>query len=362
MESEGAEHKIDDAEGAEPKIDDAEGAERIDDAEHEQEIMSDMSLELGSIDVESDSEKSGGMITRLSMLISPDLCFQSTTIDFCGPLKQIEDDDTTVVERRPRKCPRSELAKPGIERFMLTLVHAGGTHLESVGRQLWRASLLLSEFVLSRPELVRGRIVIELGCGIGMLGVILRMLIGGEGTLFLTDRDDDILGFTQVNLNVNQHLRAQSVSSAKLRRLDWHHGSSIFSPDIPCSAAAETNRDFDWAASDVDILARTDVVFCSDCIYDEMLTEALFLTIKTILSRSKHAIVYLALEKRFNFELATLSVQAHGYRCFMRHLEKRDNVEGDGMQLRGKLIPLIFPACFEYCRVGQLELWEISAI
>ena len=43
----------------------------------------------------------------------------------------------------------------------------------STGCHLWPAALWLAQHVLQNPGLVRGKCVLELGCGVGLLGVIL---------------------------------------------------------------------------------------------------------------------------------------------------------------------------------------------
>jgi hypothetical protein len=83
-------------------------------------------------------------------------------------------------------------------------------------------------------------------------------------------------------------------------------------------------------------------------------------------------VVWLTLEKRFNFELATLSVQAFGYRRFLAHIGQlpgqlpgddapRTSSGGGGPRLSGRRLSVDqVPQCFDYRRVPQLELWEIA--
>ena len=60
----------------------------------------------------------------------------------------------------------------------------------------------------------------------------------------------------------------------------------------------------------------------ADCVYDDAATEALFDACGRALARRPGRVVVVALEKRFNFELPSLSVRAHGYRTFRRRLEE----------------------------------------
>lgn len=86
-------------------------------------------------------------------------------------------------------------------------------------------------------------------------------------------------------------------------------------------------------------------------------------------SRRREAVLYLALEKRFNFSLAELSVAATGYNALLRNVV--DITEGSGGSsctsssigkhelFEGKRLPLTFPQCFRYQRSKAMELWEI---
>ena len=121
--------------------------------------------------------------------------------------------------------------------------------------------------------------------------------------------------------------------------------------------------------------------------------------------RRPGAVVWLTLEKRYNFEVSSLSVKAYGYRRFLEHIGRTsktpqssdissggsgspgaEEVEGNqespalykdesaaasgsepdihtsssSTTLSGRLLPLNFPKCFDYHRVPQLELWEIT--
>jgi hypothetical protein len=58
----------------------------------------------------------------------------------------------------------------------------------------------------------------------------------------------------------------------------------------------------------------------SDVIYDKDATRALFRLLRGMLGRRR---LLISLEKRFNFELSTLSVEPHGYSVFLDHVSSR---------------------------------------
>ena len=57
----------------------------------------------------------------------------------------------------------------------IKLRHALATPLPDVGLQVWRGALLLCDYLLAMPSLVRGATVLELGSGCGLCG-LLRMV------------------------------------------------------------------------------------------------------------------------------------------------------------------------------------------
>ena len=81
------------------------------------------------------------------------------------------------------------------------------------------------------------------------------------------------------------------------------------------------------------------------------------------------AVLYLALEKRFNFSLAELSVSATGYKALLGSVvDVTDGVDGrvagSCEQKRkafvGTRLPLAFQQCFRYNRSDAMEIWEIK--
>lgn len=85
--------------------------------------------------------------------------------------------------------------------------------------------------------------------------------------------------------------------------------------------------------------------------------------------RGLHAVMYLALEKRFNFSMAELSVAATGYGALLRNVldttQADSGVDRSAQQtdaekdFEGRRLPLSFQQCFHYQRNDAMELWEI---
>lgn len=80
------------------------------------------------------------------------------------------------------------------------------------------------------------------------------------------------------------------------------------------------------------------------------------------------AILYLAMEKRFNFSIEKLSVAATGYSALLRNVvdvtdgfpEIGEEIPADPQAFFGERIPLQFSQCFRYDRSEAMELWKIK--
>ncbi|CAM9266164.1 unnamed protein product [Ectocarpus sp. 12 AP-2014] len=113
---------------------------------------------------------------------------------------------------RHRKRPRHEVAqrccRPSHE--VLTIVHQMATTLGLVGQQVWSASFLLGDFVLTHNELFEGMQVLDLGAGPGVVGLIAARV---ARRCYLTDYHDEVLKLLARNVEANRHLFALEPSA-----------------------------------------------------------------------------------------------------------------------------------------------------
>lgn len=122
-----------------------------------------------------------------------------------------------------------------------------------VGEAMWPASVTLAEFFMSRPELVRDKRVLELGCGVGFTGIVLAKLSLCRA-LILSDYSQGGLELLAENLKINK----VEQSSVRIQQLDW------------------TNPGED------DLYRGLDLVYAADCWYDYEMVAAFVALVKRI--------------------------------------------------------------------------------
>ena len=301
-----------------------------------------------------------------------------------GNCKQQYQDYDEVFQRRKRRRIMNTCLN-------LTIYHKILTPLADVGYQVWRGAFLLADYLICHKDYLRGKVIIELGSGVGMLGVILSLLT--HKGCYITDYTDNLLNVIHKNLDVNNHLphlfSEPEKSSIIVRKLDWFDTKSINLRSKVSRTPPEG-----WISNDQTLLYQNEVVcIAADVIYDDQLTVALFETFSNILHPREHII--LSLEKRFNFTLSEMSLVANGYKTFLSIINALDIVYGntsdrdsssssdsnhhDGSSrydskeyayrdsegkkciFQGKRLLLDFPQLLiDYDRTKDLELWDIT--
>ncbi|KIP11780.1 hypothetical protein PHLGIDRAFT_63116 [Phlebiopsis gigantea 11061_1 CR5-6] len=117
---------------------------------------------------------------------------------------------------RSRECHKYESATLMESR---TTIESGTTGLKT-----WRASLVLSQYLIFYPELVRHKRILELGSGVGLLGIITATLQMHEpqahATIRLTDVNSDVLARCSANLNLECN-KSASHPAVGTAALDW---------------------------------------------------------------------------------------------------------------------------------------------
>uniref|UniRef100_A0A224Z133 Protein containing Methyltransf 16 domain n=1 Tax=Rhipicephalus zambeziensis TaxID=60191 RepID=A0A224Z133_9ACAR len=142
--------------------------------------------------------------------------------------------------------------------------HCPATTLPTVGLQVWKAALVMSDFLLQRGrEILRGKGIVELGSGVGLCGIVAAAF---ADYVYCTDVGEEVLHLCRRNLDQNEDFYdalAMRQCPTKVRRLDWTKGP----PEMQTTTGA-----FAWSAEDLDNFRKAEIflaadvgVICSGC-------------------------------------------------------------------------------------------------
>jgi predicted nicotinamide N-methyase len=233
----------------------------------------------------------------------------------------------------------------------ISIYHKEDSTLDNVGLQIWTGSILLCDFLLSSHLLFsESDILFEVGSGCGIVGVVAKTFLNPPH-IFITDYRQTIVDLSKMNMETNRHL-FQNLESC-------HCTACIFNLSSP-----SIKNDFNGIFESNNITSYSRCVFlAADMIYDDTLTIAMFEAFRRIMQVND--VLYMTIDKRFNFELKYMSVVAHGYDTFLEFVEISSDTQTEstsskpfiGCQLDVELIPSRFHGLD---RPSSLELWEIT--
>ncbi|KAF8323246.1 hypothetical protein DL93DRAFT_669277 [Clavulina sp. PMI_390] len=147
-----------------------------------------------------------------------------------------------------------------------TTIEAGTT-----GMRTWKASLMLAEWLIAHPETVQGKHVLELGAGIGFLGILISKLQGGvaHSSVTMSDVDENVLERNRHNVELPPNVVEQP---ARVIQLDWFD-----SLDQDTSLTLQLNP-------------PPDLIIGADIVFDPSLIEPLVETLWVLSKRPQGAV------------------------------------------------------------------------
>lgn len=232
---------------------------------------------------------------------------------------------------------------------VILIEHTMATPLDDVGKQVWRAALLLADYILHNQLIFKNCTVLELGAGTGITSIVMAT---AAKTIYCTDVGDDLLNMCEKNVALNKHL-AEQMGDVRVKELDWLQSDFCTDPDFPYS----------WSEDEIaNLHDDTTVLLAADVCYDSSLTDALFRTIYRIMSNVKNpSCLYITIEKRFNFTLRHMDITCEAYDHFQSCLNALEQITDGKTKFAVEPVPVIFPQHIDYERVEHLELWKVTA-
>ncbi|KAJ3357015.1 Methyltransferase-like protein 22 [Entophlyctis luteolus] len=268
--------------------------------------------------------------------------------------------------------------------FSATILHALATPIDAVGLQVWAGAMLLSEYLLSNPITVRGKIVLELGAGTGLASIA--AVAAGARAVVATDiHDEGILSLLHRNVKLNN--LADIVSIAPLDLMD--DSCPLFSAlsDLVAPQARLSPREspevvasaFHQFQTSGEIIIAADILYLDDVTFQlvRRLPHLLLLSdANETCGKWRSRTMYMALEKRIQFSVDELRPTAPAWDFFVRTVEAMNSdlearitddceplpADFPDVRIRMTAVDLSGTAQLfsEYERVKELELWQIN--
>jgi predicted nicotinamide N-methyase len=283
---------------------------------------SDQDLYLSDVHVEIENFHSASQNKRVTR-IQFDLPDHST-----DQTSRVDQDGDLVVPRRP--C--------------LNIEHEMSTSLDLVGLQLWRASFFLVDYLFNNTELIRDKIVIDLGAGLGLTSLMVSLL---AKRVVCTDLLE-IINQSKENFAANEGLINELAKNDKpevgFKAIDWL-------------------KDDDFDGSE---LSEATVLIASDVIYDDCLTDGFLRTVYRLMSGGARTrkVCFVANERRVNFSSKSLLIQDTAYFHFTICLSQLNGFEENGFVFKCKRVDLDLSELKQFVRSYKrnefLFLWRID--
>ncbi|WOL17315.1 methyltransferase-like protein 22 isoform X1 [Canna indica] len=288
----------------------------------------------------------------------PESSYHPPLEDMSHEFFNMDEDGDLVLTRR--KNPNNRCLN-----FGLTIQHNITSSLLEVGLQVWKAALVLTDFIFHKSFTstdLNDVIAIDLGAGTGLVGIALARV---AKTVFITDKGVHILDNCDTNTHLNSSLLKFQENSVRIRELDWKDSwPPNMAVNFPSRDRLPKSR-YLWNPLEIEEAESATVLLAADVIYSDELTDSFFSMLEKLMSRGSEKVLYLALEKRYNFSLDELDVVANGYSYFRCFFDDGDHgKDNNGMLPRflGKQIDLtVIPQYIkEYDRGKDLEMWKIT--
>ncbi|KAK2956197.1 hypothetical protein BLNAU_8761 [Blattamonas nauphoetae] len=184
------------------------------------------------------------------------------------------------------------------ECFTVESVNKQNQHIsDAVSTILWGGATLLCNYMITVKDIFRHRPTLELGCGVGLPGILATKL--GASFCCVSDSDDSPVFTELMEKNLHRNLHNISVAETSnqttytncvFNKVVWNERTHLL-PQLsslflqkPCSLCDESGQDPRQA---LDVVPKSLIVLCSDVIYYHTDVASLAHTIAFYLNKSK---------------------------------------------------------------------------
>ncbi|KAF9361816.1 hypothetical protein BGX34_006916 [Mortierella sp. NVP85] len=143
--------------------------------------------------------------------------------DISGDLLEVFTELMTTAPRRPedggpplKPCFKSYSLDRECNKIVTVMEEQTTISMGTTGLRTWEASFWLAEHLIAHPEILAGKNVVDIGCGVGFLGIACAIL--GARKVVLTDGNTEVLSMAQQNIGNNELPCPTSTSL-----LDWEN-------------------------------------------------------------------------------------------------------------------------------------------
>jgi 2-polyprenyl-3-methyl-5-hydroxy-6-metoxy-1,4-benzoquinol methylase len=148
----------------------------------------------------------------------------------------------------------------------------------ATGLALWRGAEILAEYLVEHADLVKGKQVLELGSGMGLVGIVAHYL--GADNVILTDGDSKVLENLQYNIN-----QLEPCDTISCRQLIWGKDAN---------------------------LPKQNVILAADCLYMIPSVKPFWKTVATLLNPTGMLIYVMVSSSQMPFEQVVQIAKENG--------------------------------------------------
>ena len=189
-----------------------------------------------------------------------------------------------------------------VEGFRWVSDERGGNlaaHGKHTGEAFWHVSWILSDYLCwdcpaLQPELVTGkrRRVIDLGCGLGLAGLVAATLLDETGRVDLTDGDGDVVHRAKLSARANETATRPATVAASVLR--WGDENAIAAlnqtakanSEAACFASSGSDGERNPESVHDGSVGGYDLVLASDCIYENGSDPSIAVAMATVLAKT----------------------------------------------------------------------------